>query len=90
MFKTDLSLVSATKKLFQEEGWYFMLRYVNFYRCVSACLLHYFNALVLRGIAPNTTAVAVPIAVTIFMTDILKNLKNLKYNAAANGTAGTL
>lgn len=56
MFKTDLGLVTTTKRLMQEEGWKFMA----------------------RGISSNVTAVAVPIAVTIFATDILLSMKDLR------------
>jgi len=31
--------------------------------------------LICRGLAPNVTAVAIPIAVTIFMTDVFKSMK---------------
>ena len=54
MFKTDLSLIDATKKCLRDEGWAFMA----------------------RGMASNVTAVAIPIAITIFTTDILKALKH--------------
>jgi hypothetical protein len=50
MFKTDLGLSAADRKLMTESGWAFML----------------------RGMAPNCTAVAIPIAITIFFTDVLE------------------
>lgn len=57
MFKTDLSLVATTKKIFAEEGWAFLG----------------------RGISSNMTAVAVPIAITIFATDILLSMKDIRH-----------
>jgi len=49
MFKTDLGIKDAYRKLVKEEG----------------------AAFLTRGIASNMTAVAFPLAITIFMTDIL-------------------
>ena len=75
MFKTDLSLPATFKKLMKEEGWSFMARLVTLnYNHLCICqliivLMHY------RGLASNVTAVAVPVAVTIFMTDVLKGMK---------------
>lgn len=54
MFKTDLSVFDAFRKLLREEGWAFAT----------------------RGLTSNVTAVAIPIAMTIFVTDILQSIKH--------------
>lgn len=54
MFKTDLSVFDAFRKLVKEEGWAFAT----------------------RGLTSNVTAVAIPIAMTIFVTDILQSIKH--------------
>ena len=40
------------------------------YLCLSLSFFTY------RGMAPNVTAVAIPIAITIFATDLLKAVKH--------------
>ena len=36
-----------------------------------------------RGVTSNTTAVAIPIAITIFATDVLKSMKDARREAQA-------
>ena len=80
MFKTDLGIKDAYNKLVQEEGAAFLTRYVLLFytlaaldglrACINFRHLHYTQPQH-RGIASNMTAVAFPLAITIFVTDLL-------------------
>lgn len=53
MFKTDLPLIGAMRKLWREEGWRFAF----------------------RGVGSSMIAVAVPFALTLFLSDTMLTWK---------------
>lgn len=83
MFKTDLGIKEAYKKLVKEEGAAFLTRFDCRIKHATYCtyphILTLFVGTLHRGIASNMTAVAFPLAITIFMTDVMLTNKD-KYS----------